>query len=138
MAAVEEMPQRRAAPRVVAYPPPGAIDVYRDVVLKVSFSAPVLGVDSRSFTLRDSRGAPLPAHVDQIGDATWGLFPDRIYLEPAETYTARLQGGICDPLGNCMPQETVWSFTIAATGSAGRGDTTVPMGFAVPNVVARK
>jgi len=29
------------------------------------------------------------ASVHQIGDGTWGLFPDQVFLKGGETYTAR-------------------------------------------------
>ena len=68
--------------------------------------------------------------VDQIGDGVWGLFPNQVVLKPGERYTARLNRGICNAAGNCTERSTVWSFTTAFEGVPGRGDTTIPVGFA--------
>ena len=123
------------APDVATYPAPGAVDVYRDVVVKASFSKPVRGVDGRTFTLRDGRGALVPARVDRIGDGTWALFPDAVFLSRGETYRAHLAAGICDTSGNCTRRETDWSFRIAAERGRERGDTSVPAGFRLPRVL---
>src|SRR4029079_14380212 len=76
------------APVVLStYPSQGAARAYQDVVPKVSFSQPVArGIDAVTFTLVDSAGARVPAAVHQIGDGTWGLFPDHVFLKPGETY----------------------------------------------------
>src|SRR5258705_7294290 len=66
--------------RVALYPTPGSESCHPDAVVKVSFSAPVRGVDGRTFTLTDSHGAWVPAWVDQIGDSAWGLFANDIVL----------------------------------------------------------
>src|SRR5262249_51238229 len=86
----------RTPPRAETYPVAGASEVYDDVVVKISFSEPVTGIDARRFTLQDAAGATVPAHVDQVGDFTWALFPDQVFLEPGQTYRARLAGPICD------------------------------------------
>lgn len=112
------------------YPADGALDVYDDVVVKVSFSEPVSGVDASSFTLVDSGGVSVPAFVDQIGDGTWALFPHAVFLATRETYTARLAAPVCDAAGNCTAQDFVWSFETTATAGGGSGDTSVPLGFA--------
>jgi hypothetical protein len=119
-----------AAPRVARmYPQPGAADVRTDVVAKVSFSEPVTRVDAATFTLVDATGAPVPASVDQIGDGTWGLFPDRVFLKPGETYTARVAAGICGFAANCATRPVVWTFTVASRRGDGSGDTTIPAGY---------
>jgi Bacterial Ig-like domain len=133
---IDGAPADTGAPQVATYPAPGAVDVYRDVVVKASFSKPVRGVDSRTFTLTDSQGARVPAWVDQIGDGTWGLFPDQVFSKPGERYTARLADGICDTSDNCSSQATVWSFTIATDRARARGDTSVPAGFGFPRLVS--
>jgi hypothetical protein len=125
-------PVDRRPPRVATYPAPGADRVYQDAVVKVSFSRPVRGVDARSFTLVDSRGAAVPAWVDAVGDGTWGLFPNDVQLKGGETYTARLAAGICDAAGACTPGDLVWSFKVAAEADQGTGDTTIPEGFSGP------
>jgi hypothetical protein len=122
----------KAAPAVATYPPAGAPNVYRDVVVKAFFSEPVTGVDEQSFTLTDASGAPVPAFVDQIGDGTWALFPHTVFSRPGATYTARLAAGICDAHHNCTRRETVWSFTISSDPAGGRGDTALPEGFRLP------
>lgn len=117
-------------PRVVTlYPEPGADDVYRDPVVKATFSEPVTGVDTGTFTLRDGAGRPVPAFVDQIGDGTWGLFPHRVFLEPGEVYTASLKGPVCDGAGNCRSPGASWSFRVTEAGTGGEGNTSVPEGF---------
>jgi hypothetical protein len=117
----------RVAPRVTTYPASGATDVHQDVVVKAFFSRPVRGVTRATFTLVDAKGAAVPAAVDQIGDGTWALFPDRVFLEPGATYTARL-AGVCDEAGHCT-QAAVWRFRVSHTRGGGSGDTTVPIGF---------
>jgi len=120
-------------PRVAMYPRPGADTAYHDVVVKAFFTEPVRGVDDRTFTLVDSRGVPVHAFVDQIGDGAWALFPHQISLKPGETYTARLKSGICDVAGNCMSNDVVWKFTVAPTADQAKGDTGLPVGFLRPS-----
>jgi hypothetical protein len=129
---VNGAPAAQMPPRVATYPVPGAPAAYQDTVVKAFFSTPVRGVDARSFVLTDSRGAQVPAWVDQIGDGTWGLFPDPVTLKPGETYTARLKAGICDLAGLCTRQETVWKFTISKEASQAAGDSSIPIGFTLP------
>ncbi|HKE23224.1 MAG TPA: Ig-like domain-containing protein [Bryobacteraceae bacterium] len=117
--------------RVVTYPADGAVAVYEDAVVKVSFNRPVRGVDSSNFTLTDSRGTPVPSRVDQIGDATWGLFPNAALLKPGERYTARLKRGICGGAANCTDKDVVWSFRVCPEGASGTGDTSVPTGYSI-------
>jgi hypothetical protein len=88
----------------------------------------VTGVDRTSFILETASGERLTAAVDQIGDGTWGLFPDRIFLQPGETYVARLGDGICDPAGNCL-EATVWQFRVQEANEPGAGDSGIPLGF---------
>ena len=138
---VDGEPREAAAPAVAAtYPAAGATQVYPDVVPKASFSAPVTALDADTFTLVDSRGAPVPASVQQIGEGTWGLFPDRIFLTPGETYTARIASGICGDSKNCTSTSVSWRFTVAPAGEDGTGDTSIPAGFqpAAPPGAARR
>jgi Big-like domain-containing protein len=118
------------APAVRPYPADGAAGVSPDAVIKASFSEPVTGIDEASFTLAGEDGAPVPAFVDQIGDGTWGLFPQRVFLEAGKRYTARLAAGLCDFHRNCTRREEVWSFTVGEASAPGRTDTRVPLGFA--------
>jgi hypothetical protein len=122
--------KEHAPPRMATYPPPGANDVYQDAVVKVFFSEPVQHVDS--FTLSDLQGTRVPASIDQIGDGTWGLFADKVFLTGGETYTARLKAGVCDLFGNCTRQDLVWRFTVSKESGHGTGDTTIPIGFGLP------
>jgi hypothetical protein len=115
--------------RVGTYPTPGASQVYQDAVAKVVFSKPVRGVNAQTFTLADSKGAQVPAWVDQIGDGTWGLFPNPVLLKGGETYTARLKSGVCDQFNNCTHQDVIWKFTVSKEAGQGYGDSTIPMGF---------
>jgi hypothetical protein len=128
---VEGAPARAEPPRAATYPRPPASAVPRDVVPKVSFSEPVTGVDARTFTLRDEAGNEVPALVDQIGDGTFGLFPGKVFLEPSRRYVATVRAGVCGVGGRCLGRDLVWSFTTAAEGKRGRGDTSVPAGFRV-------
>jgi hypothetical protein len=122
-----------SAPRrgigVATYPAPDAENVYRDVVVKAFVSEPCVGLDTTTFSLRDRHGARVPASVDQIGDGTWALFPDQVFLKPNETYTARIDGRLCGLDDRCTNMKRVWKFTIAPDDDAGRGDTRVPVGF---------
>jgi hypothetical protein len=111
------------------YPAPGADQVYQNAVVKVFFSKPVQGLDGRNFTLSDSRGSIVPAWVDQIGDGTWGLFPNQVQLRLGETYTARLKAGVCDLTGTCTKKDVVWKFVVTKDAGQGRGNTQIPMGF---------
>jgi hypothetical protein len=120
-------------PLVTPYPAPGAQGVFHDVVVKATFSEPVRGVDGGTFTLVDSRGNRVLAAVDQIGEGTWGLFPDRVFLKGGETYTARVAAGLCGVENNCTPREVVWTFKIAPSRDEGRGDTSVALGFPGPS-----
>jgi len=118
------------APSLVAtYPRRGATDVYTDAVPKASFSEPVTKVDSRTFTLVDAAGARVAASVHQIGDGTWGLFPDQVFLKGGETYTARVAAGVCGYAENCTMKAVAWRFTVASKKGEGAGDTTIPTGF---------
>jgi hypothetical protein len=121
----------KAAPAIATYPPDGATNVFPDAVIKLFFSRPVRGVTPDSFTLSDSRGAQVPAGVDQIGDGAWGLFPDAILLKPGERYTARLRRGICDLMGACTSSDLVWHFKVSPDGEQATGDTSVPDSFAL-------
>ena len=117
-------------PRVTGtYPAAGATGVFQDAVVKAFFSRPVRGVDSSTFTLVDAKGRKVPASVDQIGDGTWALFADRVFLSAGETYTARLAAGLCDHAGDCTKDNVRWRFTVSASRDEGTGDTTIPMGF---------
>jgi hypothetical protein len=107
-----------------------------DAVVKVTASEPVRGIDAQSFQLRDASGNLIPAAVAQISDFTWGLFPDRIFLEAGQTYDVRLSGRICDFNVNCADPRRAWSFRVAATAEAEAGDTRPPRRPA-PNAAAR-
>jgi len=118
-----------AAPALAAaYPPPDATDVFVDVVPKASFSQPVTRLDASTFTLVDADGSVVPASVHQIGDGTWGLFPDQVFLRPGATYTARVAAGICG-VAKCTTAPITWKFTVTTQRGNGAGDTTIPIGF---------
>jgi hypothetical protein len=108
------------------YPAMGVTDAYSDVVVKVGFSEPVVGINASTFTLTDGGGLPVSADVDQISDGVWALFPHDIFL-PNDTYTATVSAPICDVYNNCWTQDVTWSFTTTSAG--GTGDTSVPLGF---------
>jgi Big-like domain-containing protein len=118
--------------RIATYPVSGAVQVYQDAVVKVFFSKPMRQFDSDAFTLFDSRGARVPASLDQIGDGVWGLFPNQVLLKPGERYTARLKSGVCDMAGDCTKADTLWTFTVAKKSEDASGDTSIPVGFMLP------
>src|SRR5262249_52973922 len=93
--AVAGAPRPTAAPRVGVYPVPGAGRAHPDTVVKAFFSAPVSGVDARSFYLTDAAGARVPAAVDPIGEGAYGLFPDSALLVAGATYAAHIAPGVC-------------------------------------------
>ncbi len=111
------------------YPEPAATNVSRDAVVKISFSEPVTGVDAATFTLTDRHGTRVPASVDQIGDGTWGLFPDKVFLDAGGTYRARLAAGVCSFDRRCTTKTVSWEFRVAAGGPPAKTDTRVPLGF---------
>ena len=119
-----------AAPALLAmYPEPHAARAYADVVPKVAFSEPVTNLDAATFTLTDAAHATVAASVHQVGDGTWGLFPDRVFLKAGQTYTARVAAGVCGYDGACTTKPIVWSFTVAAQPDEASGDTSIPAGF---------
>jgi len=130
--AVDGAPADKTSLRLTVYPAAGTQNAYQDTVVKAFFSRPVRGVDTRSFTLTDSAGKQIPAWVDQVGDGTWGLFPDPVLLKPGESYSAHLKAGVCDLSGQCTKQDTVWRFTVSKEPSQAAGDTSIPVGFALP------
>jgi hypothetical protein len=130
---VEGMPTDHRPLQTAVYPAAGASSVYQNAVVKVFFSKPINGVDTRDFTLTDSHGATIPAWVDQVGAGAWGLFPNQVILKGGETYTARLKSGVCDSSGNCTRQDLVWRFTVSKDSGEGRGDTTIPPNFTLPS-----
>jgi hypothetical protein len=131
--AVNDAPAKTQAPAVATYPKPGVLNAYQDLVVKVTFSVPVQGVNAETFILTNSHGARIPAAVDQIGDGTWGLFPNEVFL-PGGEYTATLKAGIGDQFGGRIRRDIVWSFTVSDQQGQGTGDTSVPIGFTTVNV----
>jgi hypothetical protein len=117
-----------APPQMGTYPAADATSVYEDVVVKVFFSEPVVGIDTTAFTLTDTNGLAVPARVDQVGDYTWGLFPHQVFLKRGETYTARVAAPVCDFTNNCTADALTWRFTISTTPDGGQGDTNIPLG----------
>ena len=134
---IDGAPVDRTPPRVVTYPVSGAQAVPADAVIKASFYRPVSGLAARNFVLTNSHGASVQARVEQIGDGTWGLFPDEVILKAGESYTARLKAGICDLSGNCTRQDTVWKFSISKDPNREEGNSSVPAGFDVPQMTSR-
>ncbi|HEX3855187.1 MAG TPA: hypothetical protein VHW01_29690 [Polyangiaceae bacterium] len=114
-----------AAPLVNVYPPSMASNVYSDVVVKFTASKPLAKVDPSIFSLRDAKGATVPAEVAQISDLTWALFPKRVFLELGQTYSAQL-GIVCDTSDKCTDRFQLWHFTIAKNPDLARGDTREP------------
>lgn len=130
---ITDAPVEKTLPEVATYPQPGASQVYQDAVVKLFFSRPMRNIESRNFTLTDSHGAAVAGEVSQIADGAWGFFPGQVLLKGGERYTARLKAGACDVFGNCTRQDVVWSFTVSKDPAQASGDTSVPVGFALPN-----
>src|SRR5262249_40555335 len=117
-------------PAVAAiYPRQGSTNVYQDAVPKITFSQPVRKITEATFTMVDESGKRVPASVHQIGDGTWGVFPNQVFLEGGEKYTVRLNGPVCGFTGQCLTTSTAWSFTVSPMRGEGAGDTTIPLGF---------
>jgi hypothetical protein len=127
---IEGAPAHSDAPRLHPYPLPDAKRAYPDTVVKVFASEPATGIDAQTFTLTDATGARVPARVDPIGSAAWGLFPDAIVLEAGASYTARVAKGVCGAGGACTREDVTWRFTVAAESDPGSGDTSLPKAFA--------
>jgi hypothetical protein len=125
--------ERRRKLTIATYPAPDAADVFRDAVVKAFVSEPCVGLDATTFTLRDGRGALVPASVDQIGGGVVALFPNQVFLKANETYTARIDGRLCGFDGRCTRTRRTWRFTTAPKDGAGKGDTRVPAGFVRPD-----
>jgi len=116
------------------YPENGAIDTYLDTVPKIFFNEPVSNVDESLFTLTDdTTGLTVPGFVRQVGDGSWAFFPGPINLGSREDYTATVAAGVCDHAGNCTTQPITWSFRTARNASEASGNTSVPIGFGIPN-----
>ena len=116
-------------PTATTYPVDGAVDTYLDLVPKVTFDEPMIGLDNTNVTLVDSNGLTVPIFVDQIGDGTWAIFPHQVFLDTTEVYTARVAAGVCDFNNNCTTSDIVWSFETARKTADGVGDTSVLLGF---------
>jgi hypothetical protein len=122
--------RQRGAPSIARrYPEPDATAAAPDTVVKITFAEPVIGVDARILTLTDPSGAPVASSVDQIGDGTWALFPDHVFLHAGGTYRARLAPGVCSVDGACTTQAVTWQFTVAAGAESVTADTRVLLGF---------
>jgi hypothetical protein len=115
-----------SAPTANVYPTPNHRNAYRDVIPKVTFAEPVKGIDASSFTLEDSTGARVAAHVAQIDDFTWALFPDAVFLERGKTYHARVSDPVCDLNDNCVHRNLSWEFSVAPVDDYATGDTRSP------------
>ena len=124
-------------PSLATYPGDHATNAQVDTVPKVTASEPVSGIDETTFRLYDAAGVPLPAKVARIGDFTWGLFPDQVFLRAGATYFARLVGVLCDHADNCVNRETAWSFTVAGNAAVRSADTRSPPPPARPGVPLR-
>jgi hypothetical protein len=121
---------RRPAPSIARrYPSPDTTTAPAAAVVKITFSEPVTGIDARNFTLTDPTGAAVASSVDQIGDGTWALFPDHVFLHAGATYRVRLAPGVCGVDGACTTQAITWQFTVAAGAESVTADTRVPLGF---------
>jgi hypothetical protein len=121
----------KSAPRVAIYPATNQRNAYRDAVVKISGSEPLVGIDEKSFTLTNSVDEIVPAKVAQISDFTWALFPNQVFLTHGETYTAKVST-LCDAAYNCLDRELSWDFTVASEHAEAQGDTRAPALVAAP------
>jgi nucleoid-associated protein YgaU len=123
--AIAGAPPDTKPPRAAVYPPPNHPNAYRDVVPKVTASEPTTGLNEKTFTLTDDKGEVIPARVEQIGDFTWALFPNRVFLNLGKTYTAHVTT-LCDESYKCVDGMLAWKFTVASSPELATGDTRLP------------
>ena len=103
------------APTVTARSPrSGATGVSPGAMITATFSEPVQGVDTSSFTLTGPGGQQVAATVAQSGTTNKWILDPVAKLASRTTYTATLTGGtagIRDLAGNPLAGTTTWSFT---------------------------
>jgi Bacterial Ig-like domain/PQQ enzyme repeat/Domain of unknown function (DUF5122) beta-propeller len=115
----DSAPADTTAPTVAARSPEGTT-VPLSTSVTATFSEPVTGVSTSTFTLTRAGGTAVAATVAQGSGNTWTLDP-AADLTAGTTYTARLTNGITDGGGNRLTA-TSWTFSTAAPA----GDTTAP------------
>ena len=107
-------PTDSTAPTVTSLSPAsGATGIAVGALTTATFSEPVQGVDTSSFTLTGPDGSPVTATVAQSGTTNKWILDPVAKLAAGTTYTATLTGGptaIRDLAGNPLAG-TTWSFT---------------------------
>jgi hypothetical protein len=101
-----------SAPRVVSSSPrPGARGASRSAPVKVTFSEPVLGVDTKSLRLIASNGRNVAARVlFTAGSRVATLVPNRS-LGRAQRYRVQVTQAVTDTAVNPLARVTAWGFT---------------------------
>lgn len=83
-------------------------------------------VSQSSFELTDAFGATVPVSVAYAESTFTATFTPVASLDPAQTYTARLQSGaagIRDLAGNTLSADYIWTFTTSSTETFSAWDT---------------
>jgi PA14 domain-containing protein/Big-like domain-containing protein/malectin (di-glucose binding ER protein)/ASPM-SPD-2-Hydin domain-containing protein len=106
-------------------PPAGATGVGAGTNVEATFSESMnpATLTTSTFTLAKSgTGTPVAAVVAYDAARTTATLDPSASLEAGASYTATVKGGTGgakDTAGNALAADKVWSFTVAATGSAG-------------------
>lgn len=96
-------------------PAPDARRVATDAQVRVTFSKPVAGVTSKSFSLRDERGRAVPADVTYSGGSRTATLIPSAPLADTTRYRVILTGAITDAAATALPP-TEWTFTTLTIG----------------------
>jgi hypothetical protein len=99
-------------------PPNGASNVPVTAQVVITFSKPVVGVDSSSFTLLAGGGSSVPSSVTPSTDGLTARLTPLSQLAANATYQVNLSSAIVDHAGNALPV-TTGLFHTAVTGTLG-------------------
>ena len=91
-------------------PAPAATRVRTDAHVRVTFSRPVSGINSRTFSLRGPDGRAVPAAVSYVRSFRTAVLAPSARLKDTTRYTVRLTGGIVDSSATSLPPSE-WRFT---------------------------
>ena len=91
-------------------PAPDATRVRTDAQVRVTFSKPVSGINSKSFSLRGPDGRAVPAALSYVRASRTAILVPTARLKDTTRYTVRLTGGIVDGSATSLPPSE-WRFT---------------------------
>ena len=91
-------------------PAPDATRVRTDAQVRVTFSKPVSGINSKSFSLRGPDGRAVPAAHSYVRSSRTATLTPTARLKDTTRYTVRLTGGIVDGSATSLPPSE-WRFT---------------------------